>query len=157
MKVRRGFVTNSSSTCYVCEITGEKASGMDIVLRDWNMLRCTNNHVFMESFAVGDDLTITDKRRMLIEYFENSTYLAKEGYPEQAHAWTDEEIEEEFDEWFEDEVPPSRCPICSLSHIRDKDALNYLLKKVGMNREELHKEIKSKFSTLSEFKKDDRG
>ena len=44
MKIRKGFVSNSSSSSFVCKICGETESDYDLSLRDANMACCENNH-----------------------------------------------------------------------------------------------------------------
>lgn len=47
MKRRMGFVSNSSSSSFVCDITGETESGWDASLRDCGMAECVAGHVFI--------------------------------------------------------------------------------------------------------------
>jgi hypothetical protein len=42
MKIRSGFVSNSSSSSFVCDVCGENISGMDIGLSDAGMFECMN-------------------------------------------------------------------------------------------------------------------
>lgn len=45
MKKRNGFVTNSSSTTYVCEISGESETFWDgSSHRDYGFVMCENEH-----------------------------------------------------------------------------------------------------------------
>ena len=46
MKVRRGFVSNSSSSSFVCVITGNVESGYDASLSDCGFVECAKGHVF---------------------------------------------------------------------------------------------------------------
>jgi len=46
MKIRKGFVSNSSSSSFVCDITGGTESGWDMGLSDVEMCECENGHVF---------------------------------------------------------------------------------------------------------------
>ena len=48
MKVRNGFVSNSSSSSFVCVICGEAEGGYDIELDDVYMYECENGHDFHE-------------------------------------------------------------------------------------------------------------
>lgn len=46
MKFRKDFVTNSSSSSYVCEICGRTESGFDIGLSEVEIMECVNGHTF---------------------------------------------------------------------------------------------------------------
>ena len=48
MKIRTGFVSNSSSSSFVCCVCGSEASGMDMCLGDIDMVECTNGHIFCQ-------------------------------------------------------------------------------------------------------------
>ena len=45
MKVRRGFVSNSSSSSFVCDICCNVESGFDASPTDLEMARCENGHI----------------------------------------------------------------------------------------------------------------
>ena len=49
MKIRNGFVSNSSSSSFVCEICNMKQTGWDISLEEVDMSCCENNHTFCNS------------------------------------------------------------------------------------------------------------
>lgn len=44
MKTRSGFVANSSSSSFVCEVCGEIESGWDISVEDLDMVMCLQDH-----------------------------------------------------------------------------------------------------------------
>ena len=46
MKVRNGFVSNSSSSSFVCDVCGAIESGYDASLEDFDMQECVNGHEF---------------------------------------------------------------------------------------------------------------
>jgi hypothetical protein len=46
MKIRNGFVSNSSSSSFVCSICGEIESGMDLCLEDVCMVQCVKGHTW---------------------------------------------------------------------------------------------------------------
>jgi hypothetical protein len=54
MKFRKGFVSNSSSSSFVCCITGEIESGMDVSYEDMGFAACCHGHEFMRDFLIKD-------------------------------------------------------------------------------------------------------
>ena len=54
MKVRHGFVSNSSSSSFMCAVCGEIESGYDLSLSDCEMSRCEHGHEFHNSHAELD-------------------------------------------------------------------------------------------------------
>jgi hypothetical protein len=113
MKVRKGFVSNSSSSSFICEICGEKAEGMDISLSEADMFQCENGHTMCTEHALKD--------------------LTCGGH-------TDEEDEEdEFDLY---EIDEACCPICNYQEISYDDAREYLKKKYGVSEDLVFQKIK---------------
>ena len=49
MKIRNGFVSNSSSSSFICDSCGFEACGMDMSLSDAEMTECTNGHTICDS------------------------------------------------------------------------------------------------------------
>lgn len=54
MRLRQGFVSNSSSSSFICDVCGENYSGWDATLDQAEMFECTNNHTICLSHAVGN-------------------------------------------------------------------------------------------------------
>ena len=53
-KFRSSFVTNSSSSSFICEVCGNVEAGMDLCLSEAEFARCVNGHEFCESCVDGD-------------------------------------------------------------------------------------------------------
>jgi len=65
MKIRRDFVSNSSSSSYVCDVCSEEVSGMDLSLREAEMVECVNDHTICESHTMeSDEPDFTDQDLM---------------------------------------------------------------------------------------------
>jgi hypothetical protein len=54
MKTRLGFVSNSSSSSYTCQICHRTESGMDLGYYDAGMWQCKLGHTFCAEHAVGE-------------------------------------------------------------------------------------------------------
>jgi hypothetical protein len=55
MKFRRDFVTNSSSSSYVCEICGCEDSGYDCCASDLGFIECEHGHTICEEHILNRD------------------------------------------------------------------------------------------------------
>lgn len=109
MKFRKDFVTNSSSSSFICEICGRTESGYDMSASEADMYECVNGHTFCmdEALEVGKQELLKE----LEEYIDNS--LTEEEIQEINECETDIEImylaRRNFDMY---EVPECMCPIC---------------------------------------------
>ena len=54
MKIRNGFVSNSSSSSFTCDVCGRTESGMDMGLIDFNMFECKSGHTVCSHHAKKD-------------------------------------------------------------------------------------------------------
>jgi hypothetical protein len=164
MKLRYGFVSNSSSSSFVCDICGEIESGMDACLSDFEMSRCINGHEFHNSCAKIKGLesayeTFEAKKKYVISSIETSKWIKKEDKKqeiEEINAYTEEdnedELNDEFNDYFSDNgVSEELCPICSFKEIAGDDMTAYLLKKANITKKQVLEEVKTKFDSYSKF------
>ena len=67
MKIRTYFVTNSSSSSFVCEICGYSTGGWDMSLSEADMMECVNGHIFCSEHS----LERPNKKEMIKLIMEN--------------------------------------------------------------------------------------
>ena len=149
MKIRTGFVSNSSSSSFVCDVCGHNVSGMDMGMKEADMYQCgAFGHIYCESHTKAiDSFTVEDKR----------AWLAGTSQGESWETASQEEVEKTFDKnaWdFRYGTHASHCPICALSNITDAQLLEYLLKSRNITRENLKEEIHSRYKTYAEMRND---
>ena len=149
MKFRKDFVTNSSSSSYVCDICGRSETGWDAGIDEFDMMECINGHVF----CCDEGLDLPPKRELVTIILENHWNV---GSVETEDGWTEVDIpEDELLEIDEKElfsklcseygcynVAEFMCPICQFIHYSESDMSEYLLKEYGISRDEVFAEVK---------------
>lgn len=152
MKFRKDFVTNSSSSSFVCDITGSTESGWDMCLSEAEMVECTCGHTFYSRFLEKDVEDLEDKEIMdyLDVYFEDRSY-GKDYYKEwkqelEGQEKLSEETRErifEYMEWSSGyELPDILCPICSFKVVQTDNLIMYLNKLTSLTKAEAFKIVK---------------
>ena len=131
MKVRYGFVSNSSSSSFICDISGESEGGWDASLSDVGMVCCENGHTFYAQY--------------LIDNKDGASYY---DYKESV----DEESDDYNDEWeWGYDIPAEFCPVCQLQKMTQDDFVTYITKNV-ITKEKLLEQIRAEGKTYNEFK-----
>lgn len=147
MKYRKDFVTNSSSSSFVCEICGAVESGWDARPCDIGMIECENGHVICESEAlphpsVTDMIDYIIKNDLNTQRWDLGTGKYRDFSKEEML-----ELDENFvfERLFTDEeglVPECMCPICQFIEYSQSDMAKYLEMKYGVPRDEVFAEVK---------------
>ena len=161
MKIRIGFVSNSSSSSFTCGVCETTASGWDLCLEDAGMYECLNGHYFCRGHA--EKITIEAKRNKAKKDLEWYKKKNKEGkYDEEITKKIEilKKSDEEFEDWFEEEYyrvmdyeyPIELCPLCNFKQIDKDDIISYFFAKHKTTRKELAKEMQEKFKNYDKFK-----
>jgi len=148
MKFRKDFVTNSSSSSYVCEICGATASGWDMGLSEADMMECVNGHIFCCDEAL-EKPSKEELVKIILEHAWNKDRW--DSKIKDSRDFTEEEllVMSEDDLW-EDfcsdggyyEVPEFICPICQFIEYSENDLSAYLLKEYKVSRDVVFAEVK---------------
>lgn len=167
MKIRSGFVSNSSSSSFICDVCGNEQGGFDVSLSDVDMVICINDHIFCSEHT----LNITKEMfndYLLKHYMEKHIYdFIDIGYKEWLNLPDEDRLklvksridenkinfEQIMDEMGSSDYLPIQCPICQMNSLADNDIMKYFYKKNNLTYELLLKEIKSQFYDYDEFKK----
>lgn len=157
MKIRHGFVSNSSSSSFTCDVCGVTESGMDAGPHDFDMETCNNGHTFCNDHTEG--LTKNNPKSIredIINQINRFTWLSAERRQEmmdELKEVNDDDIEEFYnDNYSDDGVPACQCPICSMILISDSDGYAYLKKKYSLKKADILDMIRVEFKTYGEFK-----
>lgn len=161
MKTRQGFVSNSSSSSFICDVCGATESGMDMCHTDFDMSQCPNGHLICNSHALDiEEKTIQELKDKAIciikEEFDKDSKYYDEYMKEVEELYDNDDISglyEYLREFEECEISEDECPICMFKNIEIMKAKKILLKHFGILEEEVLSELKERFSNYMELKK----
>jgi len=132
MKVRTCFVSNSSSSSFICDVCGREDGGMDACLSDVDMEMCENGHILCTHHIINTDVP-----------FDALNYKGSMTHYDNLKAYMDDDAED---------IPAFCCPICtSMQVVSDRDRNKYLLKISGKSYEQIDNDIKA-FGSYEKFK-----
>lgn len=158
MKIRKGFVSNSSSSSFICEVCGNVESGYDMSYDDADFAQCENGHVMCRDHITP--MTIEKAKAILAKQGERK--YATDEFLEMEEADQIEALMEVDLKYFSsdsmsemgyDELPEELCPICALEELSDSDILAYILKEHGSTREYVIEKARKEFGNYENFSK----
>lgn len=154
MKIRNGFVSNSSSSSFTCQVCGEECSGMDMCLDEAEMFQCQNGHTICLAHKLGE-VSLAEKRKIILEnkYSDDEQKDAAKDMNDEEFKeyWEDNNLDSEFE--LDYEAPASLCPICQLKNITDEMLVNLVLNERGISRTALEEEFRQFFVNYDNYKK----
>jgi len=134
MKIRNGFVSNSSSSSFVCDICCGAEGGWDLSLRDAGMVSCANGHYFHEDCLSKDAF--------------NKIKLQQEEEIEVDGEWVSNP---DFNDDYPYEIEEAFCPLCTLDALSLHDAKKILNIRVGNDEVILDTIKKLGYKTMNEY------
>lgn len=154
MKKRYGFVSNSSSSSYTCDVCGNNESGWDLCISEIDMSECVNGHTFCNDHAKG--ISLADKKDYLVkgmqddpEYFDYEMSIV---------AKIEQNDEDTINDLYDTAIADcdayevsERCPVCTFAEPCSDDIYKYLIKKYNLTERQILDEIKGMFGSYKDF------
>lgn len=153
MKIRLGFVSNSSSSSFACSVCGETYSGWDLSLSDTDLNQCSNGHLICEDDLTEpinpDDIIDNDFEGPLIpeKYCPICSWLVSSSYDMKLFLFKEYKIP--IDEAFAEVKKINK----RRKKLYDSEYLLYVSQKLNLNLDTLREEIKARFVSYKEFQK----
>lgn len=145
MKVRTGFVSNSSSSSFVCEICSRSQEKYDLTQKEAEMYICENGHQFCRDHVDLSKIPVMRKFGLLDDEISDADL----------NQLKDDEIDkldETFGEEYCSDFPKDLCPICNLEIIPEKLLLKYLLKELCQTPKNVASQIRKQMTNIEELK-----
>lgn len=147
VKIRKSFVSNSSSSSFICDVCGETFSGMDLSYGDVDCHTCVSGHIFCDEHMVGeveDYITRGDVIEYLTDWKDDVVEEIKTMSSEEYEEWVEEYKDEYLYDLFNDELPEVCCPICSFKIITKDMLVDYITRETGITRADIFALIHAK-------------
>ncbi len=166
MKSRIGFVSNSSTSSYVCYVCNETEEGRDASPGELGMKECVHGHTFHENCS-NFPISLYDDKLTDTEVFKAVQCFASD-YSSLPH-YSKHDLEEQVEyhiqqgttryalleliEDFEDDVPSIWCPICNFDILDQQSILKFLLYKIGLCKREFQTLLRREYTNLQGLEK----
>ena len=166
MKIRINYVSNSSSSSFICDVCGREEIVYDATARDVHMIQCENGHTFCEEHQIPFEHTVNSfkeylKQNLFTSYMTDETLkMFEDFYDTEFDNIDDMNNYPDFNkiqDYYEDCVADIGedhhvCPICTFKNIKLADGYKYLLKKYNITEKDLLEEFSNEFKSYDELK-----
>lgn len=155
MKKRLDFVTNSSSSSYICDVCGHAEGGFDLCLSDVNMCECEYGHIICTEHTLIDVSSYEGRAKSYLASLDpvKCTELLAEYNAATIDDLEDDDFESICNDCglYSDYVGSSACPICQMKNISYDDLHQYMVAKSGKPQSAIESEIQNNFLTYEDF------
>jgi hypothetical protein len=154
MKIRKGFVSNSSTTSFTCEACGEIVSYHD---------SCSDEDIGRTRFSCGHTTCSCTEVDLSKKSVQNLWRKDAEKQLREPDCGPEDEALDEIlkikDFWkfvdacrdYEVYNPSALCPVCSFKAFNDDFVYRYILLKHKLKLDDVRKEMKKRFKSFDEF------
>jgi len=146
MKIRNGFVSNSSSSSFVCNVCNEVYEVYEGYDNQYeiDVYYCCRDHEICQDCEKWIDKSINELSSDINKVIEKlnlidsqvNDFLETEDKIRWIKKYNGFRLHEEV------------CPICNLTYISKNLEADFLLEKFSQNRDKIHQEIREKFKNL---------
>ena len=145
MKIRNGFVSNSSSSSFVCDICGETYTGYDACPDDFECTTCENEHFICNEHLRDVDVEVnedgyTSKECCPICNFETYSESEMSAYLEKTRGISRDEVFAKVKEMNK-----------RRRKLYEAEYISYVCDKFNLTDDILLSEIKEKFKVFEEY------
>jgi len=134
MKIRNGFVSNSSTSSFICHVCGEEFTGYDASPSEFDCSTCINEHVICNEHLKGIEIEPEMINGCEHEFDRKKMKFCPECGKEAL-------IEDEDAD--SSQLAEKYCPICQFKLYSEEEMAQYLEKTRGVSRDEVFAKVKA--------------
>ncbi len=159
MKIRTGFVSNSSSSSFTCEICGATESGWDASPDEIGFVECEHGHLFCDEERLNPSEEDLDKGliNFIKKHSERDVKRIESKQEGKLSSWDEKSLEiskrylKEIDEGkvpdfeirdYDCNVTEMECPICNFMEPSFHDLTSFFTATTNITKDEVFAEIK---------------
>ena len=153
MKIKNKFVSNSSTSSFVCDVCGNTEAGRDCGPGDFNMAECENGHIFCFDHIKEEKVKnyIREKKiEVLLSAVEK--YSDIDVRRKLYEKMSDEEVDLAFEDFLDESEFELNCPICLFYAINKEDAFYILAEELGLTKSGLLDKLHRKYTNYKDLR-----